>query len=126
MRGLFLGLTPAQARDRIDEIADFTELGDYLEMPVYTYSSGMRLRLAFAICTSFRPDILLMDEWLSVGDRAFVDKATRRLEDFVKSAGIFVIASHNMALLERTCTKGVLLESGRVKAAGTIAHVLPE
>ena len=71
-RGLFLGLMPEQVRERMDEIAAFTELGDYLAMPVRTYSIGMRLRLAFAVCTCFDPEILLMDEWLSVGDRSFV------------------------------------------------------
>ena len=78
--GLFLGLMPEQVRERMDEIAAFTELGDYLAMPVHTYSAGMRLRLAFAVCTCFEPEILLMDEWLGMGDRAFVEKAKRRLE----------------------------------------------
>ena len=124
MRGLFLGWTPKQVRERVKEIGAFTELGDYLEMPLYTYSSGMRLRLAFAICTSFDPDILLMDEWLSVGDKNFIEKAKLRLDEFVQRAGILVLASHNVALLERICTKGVLLESGRIKAVGPIRDLL--
>ena len=90
----------------MDEIAAFTELGDYLAMPVHTYSTGMRLRLAFAVCTCFEPEILLMDEWLSVGDQAFVEKAKRRLEEFVGRAGILVLASQNATLLERVCTTG--------------------
>ena len=125
-RGLFLGLMPEQVRERMDEIAAFTELGDYLAMPVRTYSVGMRLRLAFAVCTCFEPEILLMDEWLSVGDRAFVDKAKRRLEEFVDRAGLLVLASQNATLLERICTTGVVLDAGKVKARGPIGEVLQE
>ena len=125
-RGLFLGLMPEQVREHMDEIAAFTELGDYLAMPVHTYSSGMRLRLALAVCTSFEPEILLMDEWLSVGDRAFVVKARRRLEEFVNRAGILILASQNTALLQRICTTGVLLDAGKVKARGPIREVLRE
>ncbi len=126
IRGLFLGLMPEEVRSRMEEIASFTELGDYLAMPVHTYSSGMRLRLAFAVCTCFNPEILLMDEWLSVGDRAFIEKASRRLENFMGRAGILALASQNLALLERVCTKGVLLDSGKVKAYGPIRDVLKE
>ena len=125
-RGLFLGLMPEQVRERMDEIAAFTELGDYLAMPVHTYSSGMRLRLAFAVCTCFDPEILLMDEWLSVGDPSFVQKAQRRLEEFVHRAGILVLASQNAALLERICSTGIVLKAGQVKARGPIAEVLQE
>ena len=123
-RGLFLGLRPEQVREHMDEIAEFTELGDYLSMPVHTYSSGMRLRLAFAVCTAFEPEILLMDEWLSVGDRSFVRKARRRLQEFVDRAGILILASQNGALLQRICTTGILLEAGRVKARGPIGEVV--
>ena len=126
MRGMFLGLAPAEVRERTDEIAAFTELGDYLAMPVHTYSTGMMLRLAFAVCTCIEPEILLMDEWIGVGDAAFVEKAEGRLEGFVARAGILVLASHNPALLERTCATGVLLDSGRVRAFGPIGEVLRE
>ena len=124
MRGLLLGLTPDQIRERMGEIEAFTELGDYLAMPVHTYSAGMRLRLAFAVCTCGAPDILLMDEWFSVGDAAFVEKVRHRLESFVERSGILVLASHNLTLLKRICTKGVLLEAGRVEASGGIEEVL--
>ena len=123
-RGLFLGLRPKQVRARMDEIAAFTELGDYLAMPVHTYSAGMRLRLAFAACTCFDPEILLMDEWLGLGDRLFVEKAKRRLERFVERAGILVLASQNMPLLKRVCSTGILLERGRIKCSGSIDSVL--
>ena len=125
-RGLFLGLLPQQVRQRMDEIAAFTELGDYLAMPVHTYSTGMRLRLAFAVCTCFEPEILLMDEWLGMGDRAFLEKARRRMEQFVDRAGILVLASQNAGLLARVCTTGVLLDAGRVTAHGPIDEVLRE
>ena len=123
-RGLLLGLSPDEIQQRTAEIAEFTELGDYLAMPAHTYSAGMRLRLGFAVCTCFEPEILLMDEWLGVGDRTFVEKARRRVDEFVERAGILVLASQNTALLKRVCEKGVLLEGGRVKATGPIDDVV--
>ena len=125
-RGLFLGLSPKQLHERTDEIVEFTELGDYLAMPVRTYSAGMRLRLAFAVCTCFEPEILLMDEWFSMGDRSFAEKAQHRLQGFVKRAGILVLASQDTDLLQRTCSSGILLDAGRVKACGPIDEVLNE
>ena len=125
-RGVFLGLMPEQVRERMEEIAAFSELGEFLAMPVHTYSAGMRLRLAFAVCTCFEPEILLMDEWLGIGDRAFVEKARRRLEEFVERAGILVLASQNAALLNRVCTTGAVLDSGRLLAQGPIDEVLAE
>ena len=126
VRGMFLGLSPADIRERTGEIAAFTELGDYLAMPVHTYSTGMMLRLAFAVCTCIDPEILLMDEWIGVGDAAFVEKAERRLEELVDRAGILILASHSPALLERTCATGVLLDAGRIAASGPIDAVLRE
>ena len=126
IRGIYLGLTSAEIRERTGEIASFTELGDYLAMPVHTYSAGMKLRLALAVCTCVKPEILLMDEWIGLGDAAFVEKAGRRLDEFVNRAGILVLASHSPALLERTCTTGILLDSGRIRAIGPISEVLRE
>ena len=123
LRGTLLGLTARQIREQADEIAGFTELGDYLSMPVRTYSTGMQLRLAFAVSTSIEPDILLMDEWIGVADAAFVEKAERRLASLVGRAGILVLASHSLDLLKRTCNKGVLLQAGRVVASGSIEEV---
>lgn len=123
-RGLFLGLMPEQVRERTEEIAEFTELGGYLDMPVHTYSAGMRLRLAFSVCTCFEPEILLMDEWFGVSDPSFMEKAKRRLEEFVGRAGILVLASQHAALLERICDIGVMLDAGRVEARGPIREVL--
>lgn len=125
-RGLFLGLSLKHVRERMDEIAEFTELGDYLAMPMHTYSEGMRLRLVFAVNTCFKAEILLMDEWLGAADRAFAAKAERRLEEFTERAGILVLASQNTELLQRVCSLGVLLDAGRVKACGSIGEVLEE
>ncbi|OBW93444.1 sugar ABC transporter ATP-binding protein [Gallibacterium genomosp. 3] len=112
LRGLFLGLRPKQTESLIDEIVEFSELGDFINMPVRTYSSGMVLRLAFAISTSTQPEILLMDEWMSVGDEKFKNKAEKRLEEFVDKAGILVMATHDHGLAERVCSKSIYLEHG--------------
>lgn len=124
--GLLLGLTPKEIQQRTEEIAEFSELGEYLALPVRTYSTGMLMRLTFAVCTCIKPEILIMDEWLSVGDAAFVEKAKRRLEAFIDRAGILVLASHDLRLLERTCTKGIHLNAGRIQASGPIGEVVEE
>ncbi|WP_368735531.1 ABC transporter ATP-binding protein [Ralstonia sp. ASV6] len=116
LRGILDGLKPARIRGKIDEIADFSELGEYLNLPVRTYSSGMMLRLAFAISTSVEADILIMDEWLSVGDAEFSAKATKRLEELVGAASILVVATHDPTLVERVCTRKISLEHGRIIA----------
>ena len=102
--------------DKIDEIADFTELGEYLNLPVRTYSSGMMLRLSFAISTSIEADILIMDEWLSVGDADFQSKAADRLKRMVDSASILIIASHSPELIQNVCNRRISLEHGRIVA----------
>lgn len=126
LRGAFLGFSRAQIRMRMDEIAGFTELGDYLAMPVRTYSAGMQVRLAFAVSTAIDPEILLMDEWIGAGDASFFAKAERRINEVVDRARILVIASHAESLLERTCNKAVLMHSGKVQAVGEIRDVLRE
>jgi lipopolysaccharide transport system ATP-binding protein len=114
LRGIMDGLKPSVIRAKVDDIAEFTELGEYLNLPVRTYSSGMMLRLAFAISTSVEADILIMDEWLSVGDAQFSAKAADRLERLVSKAGILVIASHDPKLIERVCTRRIHLEHGKL------------
>jgi lipopolysaccharide transport system ATP-binding protein len=114
LRGILDGLNPAKIRSKIDEIADFSELGDYLNLPVRTYSSGMMLRLAFAISTSIEADIIIMDEWLSVGDAAFSAKAASRLESLVGKASILVVATHDPSLVARVCNRKLMLEHGRI------------
>jgi ABC-2 type transport system ATP-binding protein/lipopolysaccharide transport system ATP-binding protein len=120
LRGMFMGIHPREMRRLAPEIAEFTELGNYLDMPVRTYSAGMMVRLAFAISTCIQPDILLMDEWLTVGDAQFLEKAQRRIEGFVRKSSILVLASHSMELLEQWCNRGLLLYQGRIAAMGSI------
>lgn len=114
LRGIMMGLTPQEIRQKMDEIADFTDLGEYLDMPVRTYSSGMQLRLAFAVSTSVEADILIMDEWLSVGDAEFNLKASERLTKLVENAAILVIASHSPELVSKVCTRAFRLEHGKL------------
>ncbi|ACZ75548.1 ABC transporter related protein [Dickeya parazeae Ech586] len=114
LRGVMDGLKPSHIRSKIDEIADFTGLGDYLNFPFRTYSSGMQLRLAFAISTSVNADVLIMDEWLSVGDAEFSIKAEARLEQLVNNASILVLASHSPELISRVCNRKIYLEHGAI------------
>jgi lipopolysaccharide transport system ATP-binding protein len=115
LRSLIMGLRRRDIERRIDEIAEFTELGQYLDMPLRTYSTGMQLRLAFAVSTSVDADILLMDEWLGVGDSEFQPKARRRLDDLVARAKILVVASHNHDLLRDVCNRFFRLEHGKIQ-----------
>ncbi|HEY2538803.1 MAG TPA: hypothetical protein VGI28_04800, partial [Stellaceae bacterium] len=103
---------------------EFTELGEYLDMPVRTYSAGMMIRLAFAISTCVAPDILIMDEWLTAGDARFLAKAQRRIEEFVRNSSILVLASHSMQLVEQWCNRGILLHHGRVLRIGPIKEIV--
>ena len=113
--GLASGMSRRKIQRSIADIADFSELGEYLDFPLYTYSTGMRARLAFAISTAIEPEVLLMDEWIGAGDASFIEKARDRLNSMVDEAGILVLASHNQNLLKRVCNRIVELEAGRVK-----------
>lgn len=116
LRGIILGRKPHEIYRQQEAIADFSELGAYLNMPIRTYSSGMVLRLAFAVSTAFNDNILLMDEWLSVGDAAFNAKASKHLESVIQKASLLVLASHSMELLKRVCTRIVHLDHGQIVA----------
>jgi ABC-type polysaccharide/polyol phosphate transport system ATPase subunit len=124
MRGKLLGLTTQQIKDALGDIAEFTELGDYLSMPIRTYSAGMMVRLAFAISTAITPEILILDEMIGAGDAAFVARADLRLKDFIDQAGILVLASHSMPMLRQWCNKAMLLESGKLIAYGPLEDVV--
>ena len=123
VRGALLGLSKSEISEKFNEIVEFSELGDFIEMPVRTYSSGMHLRLAFAVSTVLKPEILLMDEWLSVGDESFRNKAEERLTNLVDSAKILVIATHSRELIEKTCTRAIWMEHGQVKMDGPANEV---
>lgn len=125
IRGQLLGLTKQEISDKYAEIVEFAELGDFMEMPVRTYSSGMHLRLAFAVSTVVRPEILLMDEWLSVGDADFQHKAEARLRNLVSETKILAIATHSRELVEAVCNRAIWLEHGQVKMDGPVSEVVP-
>ncbi|MGR4872145.1 ABC transporter ATP-binding protein [Variovorax sp. LARHSF232] len=114
LRGLVMGMSKKQIDELTPSIIDFSGLGDYINMPVRTYSTGMMMRLAFSISTSVQADILLMDEWLSVGDAEFTEKAEQRMKDVVSSAGILVLASHSPKLIANECNRVIHLEHGRI------------
>ena len=120
LRGLYLGLSKAEILERRDGVAEFTELGPFLDFPVRTYSAGMHARLAFAMATCIEPEILLLDEGISAGDANFMDKANERLDRFVEKTGILVLASHSDDLVRRLCNKAVLMEHGRAVWVGEV------
>jgi ABC-2 type transport system ATP-binding protein len=124
--GLHLGLSLKEVRARAADIAEFTELGGYLDLPVRIYSAGMLMRLGFAIATSLEPDILLIDEGLGTGDAGFAVKAEARMRELAERASILVVASHSMALLNTLCTTGIVLEHGKIVAMGPIETVLSD
>jgi homopolymeric O-antigen transport system ATP-binding protein len=117
LRGVLLGLSRREADRLLDDVAEFTDLGDFLSMPVRTYSTGMHMRLGFAISTAVDADIVLMDEWLSVGDADFQKRAQDRLTRFLARSKILVLASHSEQLLKDMCTRMIHLEHGRIHAA---------
>jgi ABC-type polysaccharide/polyol phosphate transport system ATPase subunit len=112
---MLLGLTQAEIRSKMADIEEFTQLGPFLSLPVRTYSAGMTTRLMFAVATSTRPDILLVDEIFGAGDAEFQEKAARRMEELISSVRIFVFASHDMQALKRYCRRFLRLEHGQVR-----------
>lgn len=126
LRGKLLGLSKKEIDEKIEEIIEFSELGDYINLPVRIYSSGMLLRLAFSVSTSITADILIMDEWLSVGDGSFGERASKRLQELVNNSEILVIASHTRSLIEEICNKVVWLEHGVIKKVGPVSEIVPE
>jgi lipopolysaccharide transport system ATP-binding protein len=121
-----MGLSKKQIDQKIDEIIEFSELGEYINLPVRIYSSGMLLRLAFSVSTSITADILIMDEWLSVGDGAFAERSSERLKNLVDESEILVFASHTKELILETCNKVVWLEHGRIRKIGPTEEIVQE
>lgn len=124
IRGLYLGMTRKQMEARVDEIAEFTELGDYLSMPLRTYSTGMRVRLALGVVTSIDPEILLLDEGIGAVDAAFLEKARDRLTDLVKRSGMLIFASHSDEFLFELCNAAIWMDEGRIRMHGGLREVL--
>jgi len=114
LRGILNGLTRKQILSLRDEIAEFTELGSYLSLPVRTYSAGMQLRLAFAISTSIMPEILVLDEIVGVGDDSFMKKAQLRFNSILQSSHIVILASHDINIIEKNCNKVIRLDAGKI------------
>lgn len=124
IRGLLLGMSPKEIEEKLPEIAEFTELGEFLDYPVRTYSAGMFIRLAFAVSTSINPEILLIDEVMGAGDMRFAEKAKVRMLEFMKQGKILVFSSHSVELLKSFCSRTIWLEKGRVVADGDTDYVV--
>jgi teichoic acid transport system ATP-binding protein len=123
---LALGMSPADVDANIEAIAEFTQLGEALNRPMRTYSSGMKARLQFAIATSVRPRILLVDEALAVGDRSFKRRSLQRMDSLLADAGSLMLVSHNLNEVSRQCTRGLWIEDGLLRADGPIDDVIEE
>ncbi len=121
--GMYLGMSKQEVRQKKEGIIAFSELGDFIHLPVRTYSAGMSTRLSFAIATALDPDILLMDEGIGAGDANFAEKAQERLESFYSKMSIMVIASHAEALIRKLCNKAMLLEHGKMIAFGGVDEI---
>lgn len=123
LNGLLLGYSKKFISEHIQEIIDFADIGEFIYSPVNNYSSGMKARLGFAIATVVQPDILIVDEVLSVGDFKFREKCEKRIEEMIKNGTTVLIVSHSNSLIEKICTKVVWLEKGRIKKIGETKHI---
>lgn len=119
LRGLMLGETPAEIIEKMPEIAAFSELGDFLNMPVKYYSSGMLIRLAFSVSTAIQPDILLLDEAIAAGDAAFIEKANRRMREMMNTSRVLILVTHSLATAEELCNRCIWLDRGMIRGEGT-------
>lgn len=124
LRGMYLGFSRREIEARSQEIGELTGLGEFLDMPLRTYSAGMSTRLAFAVSTAISPEILLIDEGIGAGDAAFITQAHQRMKKFIGEAGILVMASHSNGLLQSWCTEGIWMEHGRIRMRDDIKSVL--
>ncbi len=122
--GMFLGMNASEIKERVGDIASFSELGEYLDLPVRTYSSGMLTRLGFAIATSINPDILLLDEGLATGDARFATRAEERLQHLIARSRILVLATHSDAMIKTMCNLCALFEKGRLVSFGPVEQVI--
>ena len=122
LRGLVMGMTREALSERMEGIRDFSGLADYLDLPIRTYSTGMLMRLAFAVVTSMHRDIVLMDEWLSAGDAEFAVQAAARMREFVARSSILILATHSDELATSVCNRRIELNHGRVVRDERIAE----
>jgi len=126
LRAAYLGMSRREIEAVADEIAEFTELGDYLDLPIRTYSAGMMLRLAFGVATTVRSDVLLLDEWIAVGDLGFLEKAQQRASSFVSRSKVLVVASHSEDVVRRLCNKVLWLRKGEPAAFGDVDTIMEQ
>jgi len=124
LRGTLLGMSEQEIDEQTDEITEFCDLGDYINMPVRTYSTGMQVRLAFAITTAVASDVLIMDEVIGAGDAAFIERAEARLKAFVERSSLLLFATHSPDLVRKWCNKAILLQHGRLMEFGSVDPVL--
>jgi len=122
--GLMLGMTREEIAKKKPDIEEFTELGDYLSLPVRTYSTGMLTRLCFAIATAIDPGILILDEGLGAGDARFAEKAKERVDSLIERSSILILASHNVALIQSLCNTAIIMASGRIQLSGSVSEVI--
>jgi len=126
MRCIFMGMTIKEAKEKVKEIVDFSELHDYIHLPMRTYSTGMYMRLALTIATSTAPDILIMDEMIGAGDGDFIKKARKRTLDFIQKTKVMVISSHDMSIVNELCNRAIWLEKGKIIADGDVESITKE
>jgi lipopolysaccharide transport system ATP-binding protein len=126
LRGLYNGLPKPMLARLEEDVAEFADLSDFIDLPVRIYSAGMVVRLGFALATAIRPQILLMDEWFLAGDAAFMAKARERLEEMVRGADILVLSTHSIEIVRSWCTRVLWLEQGRIRSDGPAEPVLEE
>ena len=124
MRGIMLGLDSKQAQGIVADVEEFSQLGEFLSLPIRTYSSGMLLRLAFGVSTAVDPDIVILDEIIGVGDAAFAERAERRLQKLISSANILFLASHDNEAIKRFCNRAIWLKGGNLMMDGEPETVL--
>lgn len=123
LRATLMGMTPKAIEAMMDDVIEFSGLGDFIDMPFRTYSSGMQMRLAFAVSTSIKPQILIMDEWLSTGDLDFRERAKQRMDSIVDSTEILILASHSKNLLMSNCNRIIWMEQGKIRMDGPAEEV---
>ncbi|MDC0348962.1 ABC transporter ATP-binding protein [Alphaproteobacteria bacterium] len=121
---LIFGKNYKEAKDGMEKLREFTELGDYLNLPQRTYSEGMKVRIGFAVATNFDPDILLIDEIFGAGDKDFAKKSQEKIESLIEKSNTFLFASHSDELIKRFCNKAILMSHGEMKAFGKVDDVL--
>ena len=124
LNGIYLGFSRGEIQEKYDEIVGFSELGEFIDLPVRTYSSGMRARLAFSIAASIKPEILIIDELMGVGDRKFQQKSTVRMKELIQESKALVVVSHSMNTVRELCSRTVWLDKGQIVAQGPTEEVV--